>query len=127
MEVIYHPLVRRDVLDILRYYQEVSLRLADEFQAELQATIEQVAENPFRFESLHQPLFNYRRGIRLSQRHLAESLGPGDTNSEIKKWEKRRKRPTKVYSRRIVEFPRSNRVPLPLQVCRDQVPVENLH
>lgn len=49
MEVAYHPLVRRDVVAILRYYHEISPRLADEFHDELRATIERAAENPLRF------------------------------------------------------------------------------
>jgi plasmid stabilization system protein ParE len=49
MTVIYHPLVKRDVLEILDYYQKVSVELADEFHNELQAAIEEAAENPLRF------------------------------------------------------------------------------
>jgi len=50
VEITYHPLVRRDVLEILRYYyQAASTRIADEFRVELNAKIVQAAENPFRF------------------------------------------------------------------------------
>jgi hypothetical protein len=35
MIVIYHPSVQRDVNRILRYYQDISGRLADEFWDEL--------------------------------------------------------------------------------------------
>jgi len=49
MEVVYHPLVRRDVEEPLSYYRKISTRLADEFHAELRSTIDQAAENPLRF------------------------------------------------------------------------------
>ena len=48
MEVNYHPLVKADVLRILRYYQGASERLANEFEEELRATIRKAASNPFR-------------------------------------------------------------------------------
>jgi len=51
MEVAYHPLVRGDVIAILRYYRAVSLDLADEFHDELRLTINRAAENPLRFHS----------------------------------------------------------------------------
>lgn len=49
MEVAYHPLVRQDVIAILRYYRGISPELADEFQDELRITIDRAAENPLRF------------------------------------------------------------------------------
>jgi plasmid stabilization system protein ParE len=49
MEVIYHPLVRRDVLEIRRYYRNISSKLTDEFRDELRDTISRAAENPLRF------------------------------------------------------------------------------
>jgi len=49
MEVAYHPLVRGDVIAILRYYQKISLELANEFHDELRVTINRAAENPLRF------------------------------------------------------------------------------
>ena len=49
MEITYHPLVREDVIAILRYYRGISLDLADEFHDELRLTIDRVAENPLRF------------------------------------------------------------------------------
>ena len=49
MEVIYHPLVRGDVLEALSYYRIISARLADDFRAELRTRINQAAENPLRF------------------------------------------------------------------------------
>lgn len=52
MEVEFHRLVRRDVLEILRYYQAVSTRIADEFRNELNAKIIQAAETPLRFPAV---------------------------------------------------------------------------
>jgi plasmid stabilization system protein ParE len=49
VEVIYHPLVRQDVAQILQYYHAVSSQLADEFHDELRDLIDKAAENPFRF------------------------------------------------------------------------------
>jgi len=54
MEVIYHPLVRRDVLEIRRYYRKISPKLADEFRDELRNTISRSAENPLRFPPVAQ-------------------------------------------------------------------------
>ena len=51
MEVIYHPLAWRDVVEILRYYRKVSDRLADEFHDELRSLLDVAAGNPFRFPS----------------------------------------------------------------------------
>jgi addiction module RelE/StbE family toxin len=49
MEVIYHPQVHRDVVEVARYYQTISARLANEFEDELRATIAQATDNPLRF------------------------------------------------------------------------------
>ena len=49
MDVIYHPLVRRDVAQALKYYHAISPHLADEFHAEVRVLINKAAENPFRF------------------------------------------------------------------------------
>jgi len=49
VEVNYHPDVREDVLEILRYYQTVSHDLSEGFEAELRTLIERAAENPLRF------------------------------------------------------------------------------
>ncbi len=37
MNVSYHPAVRRDVRNILRHYDEISIQLGDAFWDELQA------------------------------------------------------------------------------------------
>ena len=49
MEVKYHPLVQRDLIDALRYYDAISLRLGSRFFAEVRSIIRQAAVNPGRF------------------------------------------------------------------------------
>jgi len=51
MMVTYHPSVQRDVNRILKYYQNISDRLADEFWEELLEYIAAAARNPERFHS----------------------------------------------------------------------------
>jgi hypothetical protein len=48
VEVIYHPLVKRDMAEALKYYDSIATKLADEFEAELKALIENTAKNPLR-------------------------------------------------------------------------------
>jgi hypothetical protein len=49
MTATYHPSVQRDVNRILKYYQNISGRLADEFWEELLGCIAAAAQNPERF------------------------------------------------------------------------------
>jgi plasmid stabilization system protein ParE len=49
MRVTYHPSVQKDVNRILRYYQDISGRLADEFWEELLAHISSAAKDPEHF------------------------------------------------------------------------------
>jgi plasmid stabilization system protein ParE len=49
MKAGYHPDVQADVNRVLRRYDEVSDRLADEFWEELQLFIQKAAEHPTRF------------------------------------------------------------------------------
>jgi len=49
VEVNYHPLVKRDVVAALKFYSEISSRLADEFNAEVRDLIARAADNPLRF------------------------------------------------------------------------------
>ncbi|MGA2749670.1 MAG: type II toxin-antitoxin system RelE/ParE family toxin [Verrucomicrobiota bacterium] len=58
MEVIYHPLVQRDVLEILRYYRQISSRLEDSFREEFRASIIAAARSPLRFPPAGE---NFRR------------------------------------------------------------------
>ena len=48
MEINYHPLVKRDMAEALRYYDAIATRLADEFAAEVKAMIEKAGEHPLR-------------------------------------------------------------------------------
>jgi toxin ParE1/3/4 len=54
MEVVYHPLVQRDVAEVLAYYHKVSGRLANEFYDELRSMINEAAENPLKFPPAEQ-------------------------------------------------------------------------
>lgn len=49
MEVVYHPSVKQDVIEALKYYAEISPRLADEFEYEVRLFVSQAADNPHRF------------------------------------------------------------------------------
>jgi plasmid stabilization system protein ParE len=49
MMVTYHPSVQRDVNGILKHYNEISERLADEFWDELISRIEAAAKHPEHF------------------------------------------------------------------------------
>jgi hypothetical protein len=49
VEVTYHPLVRRDMTEAIRYYNAISTRLADEFEEEMRLIIAQAAADPRRF------------------------------------------------------------------------------
>jgi len=74
MEVVYHPLVRRDVQEALYYYREISLGLAEEFHAELRDIINRAAENPSRF---HQTDQGFRRAnLKRFPYHLLYEVRP---------------------------------------------------
>lgn len=49
MEVVYHPLVKQDVIEALKYYAEISPRLAVELECEVRLIVSQAASNPLRF------------------------------------------------------------------------------
>ena len=61
MRVVHHPDVQKDVSSILRHYDQISLRLGDEFWAELMAFIERAALHP---ERCH-PADSGRRRVNL--------------------------------------------------------------
>jgi plasmid stabilization system protein ParE len=46
MRLGYHPLVQRDVSEILRHYDGISPRLGDEFWAELMQLLGLISEKP---------------------------------------------------------------------------------
>jgi hypothetical protein len=54
VEVVYHPLVKEDVIEALKYYAEISPRLADEFEYEVRLIVSQAASNPLRFHPAEQ-------------------------------------------------------------------------
>jgi plasmid stabilization system protein ParE len=49
MKVVYHPVVQRDVSNILRHYDSINDQLGDEFWEELNSFISAAAANPKRF------------------------------------------------------------------------------
>jgi toxin ParE1/3/4 len=63
MKVVYHPAVQGDVSRILRYYDSIHDRLADEFWEELNSFIQRAASNPqrFHFETRDRRRVNLRR------------------------------------------------------------------
>lgn len=63
MRVVYHPAVQRDVNRILKYYENVSPGLAEEFWTEFRRLIEIIKSNPDRS---HPALKGLRR-INLSR------------------------------------------------------------
>ena len=74
MEVIYHPLVRGDVEEVLSYYRKISPRLADDFHTELRAIINQAAESPLRFHLADQ---GFRRAnLKRFPYHVLYELRP---------------------------------------------------
>ena len=60
MTVRFHSAVQREVSEVLDYYSERSMRTADQFWDELEARIEEIAENPKRF-TLLDPIRGLRR------------------------------------------------------------------
>jgi toxin ParE1/3/4 len=49
MEIVFHPLVRRDIQQPIQYYKTISDQLAQEFRSELKEVLDQVTRNPLRF------------------------------------------------------------------------------
>jgi len=49
MRLAYHPLVQREVSEILRYYDRISRQLGDEFWSELMRLLELVSQKPEQF------------------------------------------------------------------------------
>lgn len=75
MEVKYHPAVRWDLLEAARKYYEISPRLAEEFDAELKATIAKAAEYPLRF---HPTDYGFRRAnLKHFPYHFLYDIQPG--------------------------------------------------
>lgn len=68
MKLAYHPLVQRDVSDILRHYDRISPKLGDEFWAELQHVLKVVSGKPEQFH------FNLRGLRRANMRRFPYHL-----------------------------------------------------
>ena len=60
MSVEYHPAVEGDVAEALRFYDSVSQRLADEFEAELRRLVTMAATRPERFHMVKKGETLYR-------------------------------------------------------------------
>jgi plasmid stabilization system protein ParE len=87
MEVVYHPLVSRDVAEALTYYRQIAARLADEFHAELRATIDRAAENPLRFHLADQ---GFRRAnLNRFPYHILYEVRPNDIRVMLVRHHKR--------------------------------------
>ena len=54
MEVIFHPLVKRDLIEALNYYREISTGLAGEFEEEVRFVLAQAIVSPLRFHLVDQ-------------------------------------------------------------------------
>ena len=68
MRLAYHPQVQRDVNRILRHYDGISLRLGDEFWAELTRLVELISSKPQRFHFAQKGL--RRANLRRFPYHL---------------------------------------------------------
>jgi hypothetical protein len=49
VEVTFHPLVKRDLIEALNYYREISIGLANEFEDEVRFVLGQAIVSPLRF------------------------------------------------------------------------------
>jgi hypothetical protein len=54
VEITFHPLIRRDFMEALAYYNEISASLADEFDDEVRFVLTQLIVNPLRFHPVDQ-------------------------------------------------------------------------
>jgi len=87
MEVTYHPLVKRDIVEVLRYYHGVSPSLAAEFEAELRTMISRAAEAPLSFHLVNR---NFRRiNLRRFPYHVLYDLQPDNVRVMIVRHNKR--------------------------------------
>jgi plasmid stabilization system protein ParE len=68
MRVAYHPLVQRDVGNILKHYDRISPQLGDEFWTELMRLVDSVAAKPERFHFANRGL--RRANMRRFPYHL---------------------------------------------------------
>jgi len=75
VSVEYHPAVEGDVAEALRFYDSVSGRLADDFEAELRRVVALAATRPGRFH-LVKPGFR-RANLRRFPHHIIYRELPG--------------------------------------------------
>ncbi len=88
MNVVYHPAVRCDVRNILRHYDEISIRLGDAFWDELQALIEQARANPERFHPTDRGL--HRANMKSFPYHFLYRIRPGGIRIVVVRHHERR-------------------------------------
>jgi plasmid stabilization system protein ParE len=87
MEVSYHPLVKRDVAEALRYYHHIAPQLADEFQDEVRIMLDRAAANPLRF---HPAGRDFRRAnLRRFPYHVLYDVRPDSIRVMIVRHNKR--------------------------------------
>jgi plasmid stabilization system protein ParE len=90
MMVTYHPSVQRDVNRILKYYQDISDRLADEFWDELLGCIANAAKNPKHFHFAEEGL--RRANLQKFPYHFLFRALPGKIRITVVRHNKRHPR-----------------------------------
>jgi toxin ParE1/3/4 len=89
MRIGYHPLVEKDVDEILDHYEGLSVRLADDFRNELRRIIDKAAASPLRFP----PAGRYRRAnLHRFPYHILYELGDNQFRIMIVRHNKRHPR-----------------------------------
>lgn len=63
MKVVYHPAVQKDLNGIIRHYDAIDPRLADDFWEEFQNFVKLASEKPSQFH----PVANDRRRVNLER------------------------------------------------------------
>jgi hypothetical protein len=66
MKVVYHPRVPNDVAQAQCYYDRISVRLGDDFWAELTTLIEKAVEHPLRFRIYSEPFRRATQALSIS-------------------------------------------------------------
>jgi plasmid stabilization system protein ParE len=54
VEITFHPLVKRDIIEALSYYHEISAALGGEFDHEVRFVLSQLIGSPLRFHLVDQ-------------------------------------------------------------------------
>jgi plasmid stabilization system protein ParE len=76
VEVTYHPFVKRDFIEALRYYHGITGALEDEFHEEVRSAITQAAANPLRFHLVDQRF--HRANLRRFPYHILYEIREQD-------------------------------------------------